>query len=97
MVKEGEAVEKKFYLVAPAQHHYELSTLIRQALPLAQIVNEPQKGIRGIVLSEGETKASLYVEQGQLCREACLKERSFIYQGEAENAIIWGVLALTPL
>ena len=50
-------MEKEFYLVAPENHHYELGTLIRQILPFAQILAEAKAGVRGIVLSENETKA----------------------------------------
>lgn len=98
-------MEEKFYLVAPEQHHYELSTLIRQVLPLTQVTAKQEAGIRGIVLSEEETRASLYDEQGRLCKEAVLTERSTVYQGEprknwAKRVILdvlgcplpWGIL-----
>ena len=62
-------MEKEFYLIAPENHHYELGTLIRQILPFAQILAEPKEGVRGIVLSENETRAQLLDECGVLIRE----------------------------
>lgn len=98
-------MEKEFYLVAPERHHYELSTLIRQALPLVQVLTEPKEGVRGIVLSEDERQARLYDGQGQLQREARLENASQIYQGEAaknwakrvilevlDHPLPWGIL-----
>lgn len=98
-------MEKEFYLVAPEQHHYELSTLIRQALPFAQVLTKAKDGVRGIVLSKDETRARLYDEEGNLCREAVLDNPSRIYQGEpaknwAKRVILevlqaplpWGIL-----
>ncbi len=81
-------MEKEFYLVAPEHHHYELGTLIRQILPFAQILAEAKAGVRGIVLSENETKAELYDENGVLQKEVKLMEPSRIYQGEASKN--WG-------
>lgn len=81
-------MEKEFYLVAPEHHHYELGTLIRQILPFAQILAETKAGVRGIVLSENETKAELYDENGVLQKEVKLMEPSRIYQGEASKN--WG-------
>ncbi len=81
-------MEKEFYLIAPENHHYELGTLIRQILPFAQILAEAKSGVRGIVLSENETKAQLYDEEGVLQREVKLVDPSMIYQGEASKN--WG-------
>ena len=81
-------MEKEFYLVAPEHHHYELGTLIRQILPFAQILAEPKEGVRGIVLSENETRAQLFDECGVLIREKKLENPSSIYQGEASKN--WG-------
>ena len=98
-------MEKEFYLIAPEHHHYELGTLIRQILPFAQILAEPKEGVRGIVLSENETRAQLFDEKGALIREKKLEEPSDIYQGEAaknwgkrvilevmESPLPWGIL-----
>ena len=76
-------MEREFYLVAPEKHHYELGTLIRQILPFAQILAEPRSGVRGIVLSENETRAQLYDEKGALQREVKLEAPSRSYQGDA--------------
>ncbi len=81
-------MEKEFYLVAPEHHHYELGTLIRQILPFAQILAEAKDGVRGIVLSENETKAELFDENGVLQKEVKLVDPSRIYQGEASKN--WG-------
>ena len=81
-------MEKEFYLIAPPQHHYELGTLIRQVLPFVQILPQPKKGVRGIVLSEDETTAQLFDESGALQRQAVLSDRYDHYQGENEKN--WG-------
>ena len=81
-------MEKEFYLIAPEHHHYELGTLIRQIVPFAQILAEAKAGVRGIVLSENETKAELLDETGVLQRTVKLVEPSNIYQGEASKN--WG-------
>ncbi len=81
-------MEKEFYLIAPEHHHYELGTLIRQIVPFAQILAEAKAGVRGIVLSENETKAELFDEMGVLQRTVKLVEPSNIYQGEASKN--WG-------
>ncbi len=81
-------MEKEFYLIAPENHHYELGTLIRQILPFTQILAEAKSGVRGIVLSEDETRAQLFDEDGGLQREVKLEEPSMVYQGEASKN--WG-------
>ena len=46
----------EFYLIAPEEHFYELSTLIREYIPLVNVLPERKDGVEGIVLSEDERR-----------------------------------------
>ncbi|MCF0134862.1 MAG: radical SAM protein, partial [Lachnospiraceae bacterium] len=60
----------EFYLICPEKYHYELSTLIREYLPLVNVTAERREGVEGILLSEDLQQAVLLDGAGKVLFES---------------------------
>ena len=94
-----------FYLIAPEAHFYELSTLIREYIPLVNVVPTVKEGIPGIVLSADERSGIRYLENGQEAASFVLEDSFDGYVGEKSkneakvviarlmgSSLPWGIL-----
>ncbi|MBR3404845.1 MAG: hypothetical protein IKG91_06080, partial [Firmicutes bacterium] len=72
----------EFYLIAPEEHFYELSTLIREFIPLVNVLPERKEGVEGIVLSEDERSGVRLAEDGAETARFSLNDSFDGYVGE---------------
>lgn len=89
-----------FFLEAPKEHFYELSTLIREYLPLASVVSREEAGrqglfVPGIVLEPSEKGAAYYAADGSLVRIFRAEDPYERYAGE--NAKNWAKVSIAKV
>ncbi len=95
----------EFYLIAPEEHFYELSTLIREYIPLVNVLPERKDGVEGIVLSEDERSGVRLAEDGAETARFSLNDSFDGYVGEKSkneakvvishlmgSSLPWGIL-----
>jgi len=98
-------MSEEFYLIAPEAHFYELSTLVREYIPLVNVLPAVKQGVPGIVLSEKENAGVLYAADGTQTAACVLDDPYDDYVGEkskneAKRVIVqlmgtplpWGIL-----